>query len=164
MTLTIHPLTDPEFDLEELKALFHEYNAFIGIDLGFQNFEAELDALPGKYHPLKSGQLYLARWNGEPAGCAAIYQIQLGTCELKRLYVKPQFQGFRIGKTLLAHTIQDARQLGYRQMVLDSLRRMSSAQGLYQKMGFREIQPYNHNPYPDVYYMALDLDTLATAI
>jgi len=157
MTLIIKTFEDENFDLETIKNLFREYNEFIGIDLNFQDFEKELETLPGKYHPAQRGQLYLALWDESIAGCTAIYQLEEGICELKRLYVKLQFQGLRIGKSLIERAITDARCFGFEKMYLDSLCRLKSARTLYEKMGFYEIKPYNHNPYPDVYYMALNL-------
>lgn len=161
MVLAIHTTQDPDFDLEAIKALFQEYNDGLDIDLGFQNFEMEFQLLPGKYHPSRLGQLYLATWNRQPAGCLGIYQLKPSVCELKRLYVKPEFQGLKIGKALMTQAILDARQFGYEALYLDSLRRMGSAQALYRKMGFYEIEPYNQNPYPDVYYMAMDLQAVS---
>lgn len=163
MVLAIHAIPDASFDLEAVRALFQEYNDGLDIDLGFQNFQTEFQSLPGKYHPSRLGQLYLATWNHQPAGCVGIYQLKPSVCELKRLYVKPEFQGLKIGKALMERAIQDAGQFGYQHLYLDSLRRMGSAQALYQKMGFYEIEPYNHSPYADAYYMALALRAVSCA-
>ncbi|MBX2861583.1 MAG: GNAT family N-acetyltransferase [Vampirovibrio sp.] len=157
--LTLCRVGEPGFDLDALKKLFTEYQQFLGIDLGFQGFAVELTGLPGKYHPDKRGQLYLARYKNEPAGCVAIYEYNQSEniCELKRLYVRPAFHGKGIGKVLFATAIEDAKALGYEKLYLDSLKRLASARKLYDAFGFEEIAPYNENPQPDVYYMELAL-------
>lgn len=148
---------DPLFDLATVKTLFREYNDVLGFDLTFQNFERELAELPGKYHPQHNGQLYLAYADDKPAGCVAYYHFSPGVCELKRLFVRPEFHGRRYGKTLLQTAIEDARTAGYRTMVLDSLARLTAARKMYERFGFVDIAPYNENPYDDVYYMSLML-------
>jgi putative acetyltransferase len=150
--LEIKQYTDPEFNLETVRTLFQAYQNFLGIPLDFQDFERELANLPGKYAP-PTGNLYLAQWEQQPVGCAAFYGMSNDICEIKRVFVLPEFHGKRIGKQLMARTIQDATLAGYRCMRLDSLRRLKSAYSLYQKFGFYETAPYNHNPHPDVYYM-----------
>jgi len=154
--LTIDTVTTPGSDLEAVKALFQEYQAFLGIPLDFQNFDAELASLPGKFAP-PDGRLYLAKLdngsNSQPVGCVAYYRFSEDTCELKRLYVKPDCQGKALGRQLFERAIQDAKAQGYRRMVLDSLRRLDKAEKLYIQFGFTEIPPYNTNPHTDVYYM-----------
>ncbi len=157
MSLLIKTVTESGSDLDAVKTLFTAYNDFLDIDLDFQNFAEELASLPGKYHPNKNGQLYLACWNDEPVGCAAFYQFEEKTCELKRLYVSPNVQGKGIGKALMQQAITDATAMGYQRLLLDSLKRLKSARKLYEAFGFNDIDPYNVNPHDDVYYMALDL-------
>jgi len=143
--------------LEQLKQLFREYPVAIGMSLDFQDFEAELAALPGKYTP-PAGELFLALRDDKALGCIAFYPMdKQGVCEIKRLYVRPEAQGSGLGRSLLAHAIKEARQRGYKKARLDSLRRMTQAGRLYELFGFQQIPPYNHNPHPDVYYMELDL-------
>lgn len=138
--------------LHEVQSLFREYNDFLGFDLCFQGFEEELASLPGKY-AAPHGQLYLALMKDEITGCVAFYRLSEGICELKRLYVRPAFQGHGIGKLLMQRALDDAKSLHYRIMRLDSLRRLTSAEPLYTKFGFTEIAAFNNSPLDDVYYM-----------
>lgn len=138
--------------LGHIRALFREYEAFLGISLDFQDFEAEMAALPGKYAP-PSGELYLALEGERPVGCAAFYRMVEGVCELKRLYVVPQMQGRGIGRLLFDRALEEAKARGYHTLRLDSFRWMEAAGRMYLRAGFVEIPPYNHNPYPGVYYM-----------
>lgn len=108
-------------------------------------FEEELARLPGKYAP-PSGRLLLAHFNGQTAGCAALRSIDHQTCEMKRMFVYPEFHGQRIGRALAEHLIQEARQIGYRSMLLDTSFRQTEAQNLYKKMGFQPIAPYYELP------------------
>lgn len=138
--------------MEAIRALFIEYQDFLGVDLCFQDFQAELDTLPGKY-ALPKGNLYLALKEGEPVGCAAFYPLESDTAEIKRVYVKPSTQGSGLGKALFERVLADAKAAGYKMVRLDSLRRLEKAYQLYLKYGFKEVAPYNVNPHPDVYYM-----------
>ena len=144
-------------DLETIGILFREYQDFIEVSLCFQSFDEEIASLPGKYSAEKQGCLYMAKMNGEPAGCVAWYLASEGTCELKRLFVRPQFHGKGLGRALLQRAIQDAGEAGYQTMILDTLRRLESAGRLYQKFGFTEIEPYNVNPQSDVAYFSKSL-------
>ena len=132
-------------------SLFKEYAVGLGIDLAFQNFSQELETLPQKYGP-STGELWLIEDNGNFVGCAAIYQIDKTTCELKRMYVQPTHRGQKWGEALLEIALQTAPKMGYQAMRLDSLRRLTSAIQLYQRFGFQEIEPYNFNPESDVVY------------
>ena len=142
--------------LSQARELFREYQLSLGIDLDFQNFEQELANLPDKYSP-PQGRLYLAFSDGELAGCIALRPFQGDQCEMKRLYVRPQYRGRAFGSLLAAKIIADAREIGYRQMLLDTLPAMASAQHLYLSLGFREVPPYCFNPVDGTLYMALDL-------
>lgn len=157
MSRTLLRSESPAFSLDALKALFLEYQNHLGISLCFQDFEGELEQLPGKYAPQKRGQLYLVCWKNLPVGCAGIYEHASGACEVKRVYVQPAYQGKGLGRMLMEAAITDARTLGYRTMILDSLRRLTAARALYETLDFQETAPYNENPHEDVYYMALDL-------
>jgi ribosomal protein S18 acetylase RimI-like enzyme len=128
-----------------LRALFKEYAASIGIDLSFQDFNAELDSLPGKYAP-PDGAMILARRKGEPCGCVAVRKIDARTCEMKRLYVRASARGLGIGGELVFRIIEEARARGYASMRLDTLPSMKSAVALYKSFGFQEIAPYTFNP------------------
>jgi carbonic anhydrase len=137
--------------------LFRQYAEWLAIDLSFQDFEAEVAALPGSYSP-PNGELLLAYVDNQPAGCAALHEWEPGTAEIKRLYVGEQFRGHGIGKRLLGDVIEMARVLGYRRLWLDSIEdRMSAAIKLYKTFGFRQIEAYRFNPEPSASYWQLDL-------
>ena len=142
--------------IEQVRALFLEYQRAIGVDLCFQGFERELAKLPGDYAP-PEGRLYLATVDAAPAGCVALRRLSAADCELKRLYVRPAFRASGLGIVLARRAIDAARQAGYRRVLLDTLPSMTAAQRLYQKLGFRDTEPYVHNPEPGVRFMALDL-------
>jgi GNAT superfamily N-acetyltransferase len=136
--------------------LFRRYAESLAIDLGFQDFEAELSSLPGKYSPPR-GCLLLA-WNGDRAvGCVALRPIDDNVCEMKRLYVHPDARAQRVGRRLSERIIQAARAIGYRSMCLDTLPSMSPALRLYADLGFRPIEPYVFNPIEGAIFLGLDL-------
>lgn len=142
--------------LNQAREIFREYQLSLGIDLCFQDFEQELSALPDKY-ALPQGRLYLAFIDGMLAGCIALRPFQEGRCEMKRLYVRPQFRGQNIGQLLAIKVIDDARKIGYHQILLDTLNTMTTAQKLYRSLGFREIQPYCFNPIDGTIFMSATL-------
>lgn len=145
--------------VQEARSLFREYAAWLGVDLCFQNFERELKELPGAYSGRAGGRLLLALEDKEVAGCVALRDLGLGVCEMKRLYVRPQFQGRGLGRRLAEKIIEEGRALGYRRMRLDTLpAHMERAVELYRSFGFREIEPYYSNPTPGTLYMELTLD------
>jgi len=149
-------LVTSEPSLSQVRDIFREYQSSIGVDLCFQNFEEELSSLPGKYAP-PEGRLYLAFIDGGLAGCIALRPLQENNCEMKRLYVRSQFRGRDLGRSLANKVIEDARQIGYRKMFLDTMSTMKTAQALYSSLGFREISPYCYNPADGVQYLGLDL-------
>ena len=143
--------------IEVARTLFREYEAWLGLDLCFQGFEAELESLPGKYAS-PDGRLYLAYSNKQPAGCIALRKLATNICEMKRLFVKDGFRGQKIGVQLIEQLISDAREIGYITMRLDTHPlKMGKAVSLYESRGFRPIPAYYENPHDDVLFMELSL-------
>ena len=140
----------------EVEPLFREYAGSLSFDLGFQGFEAEVAGLPGPYSR-PTGALLIARADGIPAGCVAIRAIDEKTGELKRLFVGTAHRGSGIGRQLATAAIEVARELGYERLRLDTTPEMTAAHELYRALGFREIEPYRHNPVPGTRYLELDL-------
>lgn len=149
-------IIDGETRIDEVKTLFAEYAASLGIDLGYQNFGDEFAGLPGKY-ARPNGRLYLALVDGAPAGCVAMRRLDEARAEMKRLYVRSDFRGAKVGLALTERIIADARQIGYRALVLDTLSTMQRAQALYRSLGFIEIEPYYDSPIPGTTYLSLSL-------
>ncbi|MCH8036006.1 MAG: GNAT family N-acetyltransferase [Proteobacteria bacterium] len=118
--------------------------------------EAELASLPGSYAP-PGGGVWLAHVDGALAGCVALRPHDGGTCEMKRLWVRPAFRGLGLGRRLAETGIAAARRAGYRTLCLDTLAFMDAARALYQTLGFHEIPAYYDNPLEDVRYLELDL-------
>lgn len=142
--------------IEEIKILFHEYVALIGIDLTFQSYQEELSNLPGKYsRPF--GRLYMASVDGVPAGCIALRRFDEKRGEMKRLYVRDQFRGCKIGRLLSDKVILEAQFIGYQAILLDTLSAMEEARALYQSLGFVEITPYYESPLKDTHFLSLSL-------
>lgn len=149
-------LAESAAQVMEARALFVEYAQSLGFSLCFQGFDDELAGLPGKYAPPK-GRLLLARVAGHLAGCVALQPIDARACEMKRLYVRPDFRGRGVGRALAQAIVEAGRQIGYRTMRLDTLTSMPEAIGLYRSMGFVDIAPYRFNPIEGAVYMALPL-------
>ncbi len=152
----IHQAASPR-DIAAARELFREYADWLRVDLCFQDFERELANLPGDYAPPR-GRLLLAFHHERAVGCVALRPIDPATGELKRLYVRPEVRGKRVGRRLVEQAIAAAKEIGYRRLVLDTLPQMSEAQVLYRSFGFVEVPAYYENPLPGVVYMALTLD------
>jgi putative acetyltransferase len=143
--------------IAQARELFLEYAQSLGFSLCFQNFDKELAGLPGDYAP-PEGRLLLAEFDGQVAGCVALHKLDDGICEMKRLYLRPQFRGKRLGRVLADRIIAEARQIGYRRMRLDTVEPvMKDAVAMYRKIGFQEIAPYCENPIAGALYMELAL-------
>lgn len=144
-------------DIAEVRQLFEEYAASLGVDLGFQGFPQELAGLPGAY-AAPGGTLLLARLDGVVVGCVAVRPLQPpDVAELKRLYVRDAGRGHGLGLALSEAAIAFARVAGYARLRLDTLPDMLAARRLYAGLGFREIAPYRHNPVAGTSYLELDL-------
>lgn len=140
--------------LEEVRRLFKEYEDFLGFNLCFQDFDRELASLPGEYAP-PEGRLFLALCEDRIAGCAALRKLDAGVCEMKRMYVRPEFRGKKIGRALAAALIEEARKIGYRRMRLDTVSKLKEAIALYRSLGFKDCKPYRHNPIEGAIFMEL---------
>lgn len=145
-------------DLQAVAGLFADYAAWLPIDLGYQGFQAELAALPGKYAPPK-GELLLARDpDGAAVGCVALRPIDpAGVCEMKRLYIAPEARGMGLGRALAMAIVAAGRAGGYREMRLDTLEDMTPAITLYRQLGFEGIGPYYAPTPPGTVFMGLRL-------
>jgi GNAT superfamily N-acetyltransferase len=139
------------------RELFLEYAQSLGFSLCFQNFDKELADLPGDYTP-PDGRLLLAEYEGQLAACVALHKLDADICEMKRLYLRPQFRGKGLGRILADRIISDAREIGYKRMRLDTVGPvMKDAVAMYRKLGFKEIPAYRPNPNPGTLYMELEL-------
>jgi ribosomal protein S18 acetylase RimI-like enzyme len=154
----ITPTTPAQF--KETRQIFEEYALQLGVDLCFQNFDAELADLPGDYAE-PQGALLLAMVNDELAGCCAMRALDTvdyaNACEMKRLYVRNSYRRLGLGRQLAEAVLDAARVAGYRHMLLDTLTEMESARALYQDLKFEEIPPYYHNPLAGAHYLKVDL-------
>jgi putative acetyltransferase len=146
-----------------VRDLFLEYARSLNFSLCFQSFDQELASLPGEYAPPR-GRLLLAVFNGHCAGCVALHPIEEAVCEMKRLYVRPQFRGHKIGRRLAEAVIAEARAAGYGRMRLDTVAPvMREAVQLYRELGFYEIGAYRPNPQAGTLYMELALTSTGRA-
>jgi len=149
-------LVESDAGLEAVRALFVEYQQSLGVDLCFQNFEQELQELPGEY-AAPMGALLLASVDGEAAGCCALRPLvntdHVNACEMKRLFVRRAFRGLGLGRQLAERIMDLARQAGYDCVLLDTLDDMESARALYEDLGFVEVAPYYHNPLAGAHYL-----------
>ena len=151
---TINPVRN-EADLADTVKLFKAYVAWLNIDLTFQDYDAELKSMPGKYTP-PSGELLLARGeDGKAIGCVAVRPLDPRThsCEMKRLYVAPGGRGLGLGKALVDTIIKVARGMGYQEMMLDTLPHMVEAIALYRKRGFGQVGAYYETPLEGTVFM-----------
>lgn len=162
-------MTDPRVDITTPQSpdewrhavdLVREYGASLGVDLGFQRFEQELEELAEAYGP--PGAVMLLAWvDGQPAGCGGLRPLPEvdypNACEMKRLYVRRAFRRFGLGRQLAQALIDHGLRAGYSSLLLDTLDDMEAARGLYESLGFVEIPPYYYNPIPGSHYLKVDL-------
>ncbi|MCL4539534.1 MAG: GNAT family N-acetyltransferase [Bacteroidetes bacterium] len=153
-SVILYAVTSEHFAL--VKELFLEYERSLPFDLDFQNFDEEVSHLPGEYST-PEGRILIALAGGKPAGCVALRKHGEGVCEMKRLYVRPEFRGEGIGKTLAGRIIAEAKKIGYEKMRLDTVGSMVEAIALYRSFGFKEIGQYRVNPLPGAIFFELDL-------
>ncbi len=138
------------------RELIKEYSASLGIDLSFENFEREMAEFPAHY-TRPDGRVLVALEGGQAVGVVGLRRLSSKVCELKRMYVRPEFRGRGIGRLLAARATKEARDAGYVRMRLDTLSRLKEAVSLYQSLGFKEIAPYRANPNKGVVFMELNL-------
>ena len=154
MTRIIHATTQAHF--QSVHELFVQYADSLGFDLEFQGFSRELAGLPGDYAS-PGGSILLAEGAGDYAGCVALRPLQDKICEMKRLYVIPEYQGRGIGRALARSVIGEARRKGYQKMRLDTIQSMKAAQRLYFSLGFETIEAYCYNPLDNPSFLELEL-------
>jgi carbonic anhydrase len=158
MTVTLRILTAGDTQaLGHVRQFFRNYAGWLGVDLSFQKFDAEMASLPGAYAS-PDGRLFYAENNGRPAGCVGVRRLSEGVCEMKRLYVEPDQRGFGIGRDLALAAIKSAKELGYRRILLDTLPAMRIAVRLYRELGFQDTPAYYQTPIQGTMFLALDLD------
>jgi putative acetyltransferase len=149
-----------EKEIEQARELFQEYETGMGTTPCFQNFSQELAQLPGDYGP-PAGRLLLVSEDDQLAGCIALRKLGPCACEMKRLFLRPSFRGSGLGRILVDAVIQEARNIGYTRLRLETLPgKMDRAIALYHSLGFTEIPPYNENPVEATTFMELNLESL----
>jgi ribosomal protein S18 acetylase RimI-like enzyme len=154
MIQIISALTEAHY--QYARNLFVRYADTLGIDLEFQGFSRELATLPGSYAP-PLGRILLAEFSGNYVGCVALRPLESKICEMKRLFVIPEYRGRDIGRILTCSVIDRARQMRFEKMRLDTIESMKAAKRLYHSLNFRTIQAYCYNPLENPTYMELDL-------
>jgi len=150
-------------DLDAVRILFREYADSLAFDLSFQDFEKELESLPGRY-AVPEGCLAIAENQDGIVGCVAVRKIEGGVCEMKRLFVRPEYRNTGTGRRLAMEIIQTAIRLGYSRMRLDTTPSMNAATSLYRSLGFYDTAPYCYNPVPGAVYLELDLGTFVDGV
>ena len=145
-----------ERDIPEVRRMLQEYVEWIGLDLAFQEIDAELSGLPGDYAP-PGGALLVAVTGDRYVGMIAVRPLEGEVAEMKRLYVRPAARGRGLARRLVAHICERAKALGYREIRLDTLPKMGEAQALYEALGFRDIEPYYDTPIAGTRFMSRTL-------
>lgn len=145
--------------IEKAKELIREYAQSLEFDLGFQDFDKEMENFPGQYVSPR-GSLYIALNLNDPIGCVALRDLGQGVCEMKRLYVRPAFRGQKVGRLLAEMVIKAAKDMGYNYMRLDTIPSMKHANMLYAPLGFKKIPPYRFNPIEGATFFELNLQSI----
>lgn len=143
--------------IEDVRGLIREYTEWFGRDLAFQGLDDELEHVGDKYLPPEGRLIVALDDGGTVVGCVAYHRLDDATAEMKRLYVTPAGRGHHLGERLARRIMELAREDGFERMVLDTVAPLEAAVSLYRKLGFREIEPYYHNPFEDVIYFGIDL-------
>lgn len=143
-------------DLDAVIAIFREYVGSVSVDLGFQDYETEFASLPGKY-TAPEGRLVLAWREDRVVACVALRKVDANTCEMKRVYVRPEARGEQLGRRLVERILEEARSAGYARICLDVLPEFAAAQHIYAAFGFADSEPFTFNPVPGTRFLALDL-------
>ena len=143
-------------EIAQARELILQYADELNVDLWFQYFQAEVDSLPGAY-AAPDGRLLLCLCEGDAIGCVALCRLDERTCEMKRLFVRPELRGRGLGRALAQAVIAAASEIGYGRMVLDTLARLAPAMALYESLGFGPVEPYYHNPIEDAVFLGLAL-------
>ena len=148
-------------DIDLIRGLFLDYASSLAVDLSFQSFDEEVRQLPGEYESSLGGALVIASVNGRAAGCGALRSFPdsdySNACEMKRVFVRPEFRSMGLGRQIALWLIDEASSFGYSCMLLDTLDEMEAARGLYESLGFEEIPPYYFNPIAGAHYLKVDL-------
>jgi len=144
-------------EVDAMRRLLRDYERSIGVDLCFQDFEKELEELPGDYVAVTKGAFLVVDNGDDLVGCVALRAFSAESCEMKRLYVDPSARGSGLGRQLVESVLDRARSFGYEKMLLDTLPSMQTAQALYREIGFVETRPYRQNPVPGVTFLELTL-------
>ena len=139
-------------DIEKTKELIKEYLNWIDNDLSFRQVDEELAAFPEKYKE-PDGSFFIAKDGIKIVGCVGMKKIQIGICEMKRLYVKDDYKGIGLGKELIKTLIEEATKKRYKKMRLDTLPKMGAAIKLYKDFGFYQIEQYVENPINGAIFM-----------
>ncbi|MCB1861972.1 MAG: carbonate dehydratase [Gammaproteobacteria bacterium] len=163
MTISIRVLDSRHTEeLERVRQLFRDYADWLGVDLCFQNFDAEMSSLPGAYSA-PGGRLFFAELDGKPAGCVGLREFSDGVCEMKRLYVEPSLRRHGIGRKLALAVIEAAHDLNYKRILLDTLPAMRVALKLYRELGFQEVPAYYLTPIESTIFLSLELENWSAA-
>lgn len=144
-------------DYEKAKTLFKEYAESLSYTLDIHGFQKEIENLPGEYAP-PDGFILLAYIKDDLAGCVALKRLKEDTCEMLRMFVRPDFRQRGIGRAMAEKTIDEARKIGYKKMWLDMVESMKHALGLYQSMGFVKIKPFREKSRGNAVFLELDLE------